>query len=109
MNVENGSSTDNLVTILYFSSSGNTDYIAKLIAEGIKSEGFSIQLISLDRLEKPILQSLREISEQSVAIGVGAPIYALNLSPNILKIIRLFPKSQKKTPFFLFDTKSAVS
>lgn len=92
------------ISILYFSSSRNTEYVAQIIAEGLKAHGFSVRLIPLEKF-----RSVSDLLDGASAIGIGAPVYALNLSPNILSILKSFPRNDTGLPFFLFDTKAFVS
>jgi len=87
------------IPIIYFSSSNNTKYIAQLIASGLKFVNFEPKLIPFNKLK------IHKLNFKEIEIfGVGAPIYSLNFTPNIIKWIETLPKTMKKTKFFLFDT-----
>ena len=91
------------IPIIYFSSSGNTKYIAKLIEKGLIFANFEPELVPFNSLKK------RKLNFEEIEVfGVGAPIYALAFTPNMLKWVKKLPEARKKTKFFLFDTNAGL-
>ncbi|MFX0039624.1 MAG: EFR1 family ferrodoxin [Promethearchaeota archaeon] len=91
------------IPIIYFSSSGNTKYVAKLIKNGLKIAKFESELIPFNSLKKNNLNF-----EEIEVIGIGAPIYAMSFTLNMLEWIKKLPKLNKKVKFFLFDTNAGL-
>jgi len=87
------------IPIVYFSSSGNTEYIAQLISEGLKFANFETELIPFNSLKEKIL----DFNTFNV-FGIGAPVYAMSLTPNIRDWVKRIPRVNRKIKFFLFDT-----
>ncbi len=59
-----------LVPLIFFSSSNNTAYIAKLISLGIEEKGFQTKLVPIGDLTA----GKHDLTNADV-IGIGAPIY----------------------------------
>ncbi|MFX0023095.1 MAG: EFR1 family ferrodoxin [Candidatus Hermodarchaeota archaeon] len=91
------------IPIVYFSSSGNTKYVAQLIKNGLKYVKFESELIPLKSLKVNKL-NLKEIE----VLGIGAPIYAMTFTLNMLEWIKKIPIAKKKVRFFLFDTNAGL-
>jgi ferredoxin/flavodoxin len=91
------------IPIIYFSSSGNTKYVAELIKNGLRFVGLESELITLNSLNKNKLQL-----EEFEVFGIGAPIYAMTFTLNILEWIKKLPTVNKKIRFFLFDTNAGL-
>ncbi len=87
------------IPIVYFSSSGNTEYIAQLISEGLKFANFETELIPFNSLEEKSLDF-----NTFKVFGIGAPVYAMSLTPNIRDWVKKIPRVNRKIKFFLFDT-----
>jgi Pyruvate/2-oxoacid:ferredoxin oxidoreductase delta subunit/flavodoxin len=85
-----------LIPIIFFSSSNNTAYAAKLIALGLEEKGFQTQLISAQEL-KTGKHNLTNVQ----VLGVGAPIYGGFAEP-IKDWAKHFDFSGKRV--FLFST-----
>ena len=79
------------IPIIYFSSSGNTKYIAKLIRNGLILAKLETELIPYNTIKKRNLNF-----EEIQVFGIGAPIYALAFTPNILEWVQNLPKVKKK-------------
>jgi ferredoxin/flavodoxin len=92
-----------IIPIVFFSSSGNTRYIAQLISNGLKFAKFDTELIPFNSLEKKEL-NFNEIN----VIGIGAPIYAMSFTLNIIDWVKKIPRTHKKIKFFLFDTNAGI-
>ncbi len=91
------------IPIIYFSASGNTKYIAKLIEMGLIFANLEPELIPINSLKKKKIDF-----EEIEVFGVGAPIYALAFAPNMLQWVKDLPKARKKLKFFLFDTNAGL-
>lgn len=87
------------IPIVYFSSSGNTEYIAQLISEGLKFANFETELIPFNSLKEKNLDFNR-----INVFGIGAPVYAMSFTPNIRDWVKKIPRVNRKIKFFLFDT-----
>ncbi|MFO8019840.1 MAG: EFR1 family ferrodoxin [Promethearchaeia archaeon] len=89
---------------IYFSSSGNTKYIAKLIQVGFKLADLQAELIRL----KDFKNSAENIENYEI-LGIGGPIYAMSYPPNIMNWIDSLPKSSNaQNYFFLFDSNAGL-
>lgn len=91
------------IPIIFFSSSGNTKYVAQLIKNGLILEGYEPHLIQWDSLSS----KLSEIHKYKV-FGLGGPIYALSYPPFIISWIKDLPKAKNSEKFFLFDTSAGL-
>ncbi|MFX0003397.1 MAG: EFR1 family ferrodoxin [Candidatus Hodarchaeota archaeon] len=91
------------IPIVYFSSSGNTKYVAQLIKNGLKIAKFETELIPFNSLKKDNLNF-----EEIEVLGIGAPVYAMSFTLNMLEWIKNLPKLSKKVKFFLFDTNAGL-
>lgn len=92
------------IPIIYFSSSGNTKYIANLIKNGLILANLESELIPYNSLKNKNLDF-----KKSEVIGIGAPIYAMAFTLNMLEWIKNLPQLRKKVRFFLFDTNAGLS
>ncbi len=91
------------IPIVYFSSSGNTEYITQLISEGLKFANFETELIPFNSLEEKSLDFNR-----INVFGIGAPVYAMSFTLNIRDWIKKIPRVNRKIKFFLFDTNAGL-
>ena len=91
------------IPIIYFSSSGNTKYIANLIKNGLILANFEPVLMEYNSLKKKNLDF-----EEIEVIGIGAPIYAMAFTLNMLEWVRNLPRLRNKVKFFLFDTNAGL-
>ncbi|MCW3984493.1 MAG: EFR1 family ferrodoxin [Candidatus Bathyarchaeota archaeon] len=85
-----------LIPIIFFSSSNNTAYVAKLIALGLGEKGFQTQLIPIQELKT----GKHNLTDAKV-LGVGAPIYGGFAEP-IKNWAKNFDFAGKRV--FLFST-----
>lgn len=91
------------IHIVYFSSSGNTEYVAQLIKNGLVFTKLEPELIPFNSIKKDNL-NLEEIE----ILGIGAPIYAMTFTLNMLEWIKKLPRVKRKVRFFLFDTNAGL-
>jgi len=91
------------IPIIYFSSSGNTKYVAELIKNGLILAKLEPELIKFNELKKLGL-NFNNIK----VFGIGAPIYAMAFTLNMLECIKNLPRLRKKVKFFLFDTNAGL-
>jgi ferredoxin/flavodoxin len=84
------------VPIVYFSSSNNTAYIARIIAKGLESQGIMPELVKVEDV-----RAGRYDLSQSAVLGVGAPIYGGFAEP-VMYWAKSFDFSGKRV--FLFST-----
>jgi len=91
------------IPIIYFSSSGNTKYVAQLIKNGLKIAKFEPYLIPLNSLKKNHLNF-----DEIEVLGIGAPIYAMTFTLNMFEWIVKLPIVKNKVKFFLFDTNAGL-
>lgn len=74
-----------IVLITYYSQSGNTEKLAKAVAEGARSiEEVEVRLLPIDQVKE---SDLLEAS----AIIVGSPVYNANVAPAVQKFINSWP------------------
>ena len=85
-----------IVPVVYFSSSNNTAYIARIIAKGMEGPGIEPQLVRVEDIGAGKV----DVSRAGV-IGVGAPIYGSFAEP-IMRWAKSFDFSGKRV--FLFST-----
>jgi NAD(P)H dehydrogenase (quinone) len=73
------------VLVVYHSESGNTEQLARAVAEGARSvDGIRVKLVeAADASEDDLLQA--------DAIIVGSPVYNANVSPEISRFIASWP------------------
>ncbi|MHA1357956.1 MAG: EFR1 family ferrodoxin [Candidatus Helarchaeota archaeon] len=90
--------------IIYFSSSGNTKYICQVVSRGLNAADVQTELISLKKSEKFL-----NLLENTECFGIGAPIYGMNFTPNLIEWMQTIPKSNKRQKFFLIDTNAGLS
>ena len=91
------------IPIIYFSSSGNTKYVAELIKNGLILAKFEPELIKFSELKKIDLNF-----DNIKVFGIGAPIYAMAFTLNMLEWIKNLPRLRKNVKFFLFDTNAGL-
>ncbi len=91
------------IHIVYFSSSGNTKYVAQLIKNGLVFNKLEPELIPFNSIKRDNL-NLEEIE----ILGIGAPIYAMTFTLNMLEWIKKLPRVKRKVRFFLFDTNAGL-
>jgi ferredoxin/flavodoxin len=91
------------IPIIYFSSSGNTKYVARLIKNGLKFGRLESELISFNSIKNQYLNF-----EEIEVFGIGAPIYAMTFTLNMREWIRNLPNARNKVKFFLFDTNAGL-
>ena len=91
------------IHIIYFSSSGNTKYVANLIKNGLILADFEPVLMEYNSVKNKNLDF-----EEIEVIGIGAPIYAMAFTLNMLEWIKNLPRLRKKVRFFLFDTNAGL-
>ena len=91
------------IPIIYFSSSGNTKYVAQLIENGLKFVKLEPELIQFNSIKKAPMNF-----EEVEVLGIGAPIYAMAFTLNILDWVKKLPIVKSKVRFFLFDTNAGL-
>jgi len=91
------------IPIIYFSASGNTKYIAQLIKNGLKFAKLEPELVPINSIKKKNY-NLNEIE----VFGIGAPVYVMAFTPNVIEWVQSLPIAIKKTRFFLFDTNAGM-
>ncbi len=91
------------IPIVYFSSSGNTKYVAEIIKNGLKIVKLVPELIPFISPKKDKLNF-----EEIEVLGIGAPIYAMTFTLNMLDWINKLPKVKNQVRFFLFDTNAGL-
>ncbi|MGV9171177.1 MAG: EFR1 family ferrodoxin [Promethearchaeia archaeon] len=91
------------IPLIYFSSSGNTKYIAELIQVGFQLADLSPELIMLKDFNK----SDDRIQTYKL-FGIGGPIYAMSYPPNIMNWLYSLPVSSNNQKYFLFDTNAGL-
>ena len=90
------------IPIIYFSSSGNTKYIANLIKNGLSLANLESELIPINSLKNKNLDF-----KKLEVIGIGAPIYAMAFTLNMLEWVRNLPRLRKKVRFCSLDSRKA--
>jgi len=91
------------IPIIYFSASGNTKYVAQLISAGLKYTNMDPELLPVKSSRASSL-NFKKIE----VFGIGAPIYAMAFTPNMVKFIEGMPISKNNAHFFLFDTNAGL-
>lgn len=91
------------IPIIYFSSSGNTKYVANLIKNGLILANFEPILMEYNSVKNKNLDF-----EEIEVIGIGAPIYAMAFTLNMLEWVKNLPRLRRKVKFFLFDTNAGL-
>ena len=91
------------IPIIYFSSSGNTKYVAQLIKNGLICANLEPELVPFNSLKRNNLNF-----EEIEVLGIGAPIYVMTFTLNMLEWIKKLPMVKKKVKFFLFDTNAGL-
>lgn len=91
------------ILLVYFSSSGNTKYIADLIQVGFKLANRESELIKL----KDFNNSDKRLKHLDL-FGIGGPIYAMSYPPNIMDWLHSLPMSKNKKKFFIFNTNAGL-
>ena len=79
------------IPIIYFSSSGNTKYVANLIKNGLILANFVPVLMEYNSIKNKNFNF-----EDFKAIGIGAPIYAMAFTLNMLEWVKNLPRLRKK-------------
>jgi len=91
------------IPIVYFSSSGNTKYVAQLIKNGFKSANVEAELIPINSTK---IQEFKP--EENEVFGVGAPVYAMSFPPNMVAWVEKLSSAKNNTKFFLFNTNAGL-
>ena len=79
------------ILIIYFSSSGNTKYVAQLIENGLKFVKLESELIKFNSIKRDTINF-----EKIEVLGIGAPIYAMSFTLNMLKWVKKLPIVKKR-------------
>lgn len=79
------------IPIIYFSSSGNTKYVAQLIENGLKFVKLELELIQFNSIKRDTINF-----EEVEVLGIGAPIYAMAFTLNMFKWVKKHPIVKKK-------------
>ncbi|WP_457558768.1 EFR1 family ferrodoxin [Candidatus Harpocratesius sp.] len=92
------------ILILYFSGTGNTEYISRYIQKYLLT--YSLSEFQVDRfsIESFYVESIQQYD----LIFLGFPIYALDAPKNVYEFIRKLP-NLKNRGIFLFATKGIVA
>lgn len=87
------------IPLVYFSASGNTEYICKIVNKGMKRQDISLKEIPVQSAKKDPLD-FEEIS----VLGVATPIYEFNFARVIRKWMKTIPVAESPKKVFFIDT-----
>lgn len=87
------------IKILYFSGTGNTELIAKKIAENLKPNNWNVELISIENKE-----AIESLDFSNSIVGFGFPVYKLTYPENFNPLIKMLNTKADNTPYFLFSS-----
>jgi flavodoxin/Pyruvate/2-oxoacid:ferredoxin oxidoreductase delta subunit len=92
-----------VISILHFSGTGNTYFVAKLIGNYLSNNGFDSKLYPIEKIK-----NVNELVDNSDIFGIGFPIYGSDM-PDIVKnmIEDLLPGKGKRV--FVFCTQMMYS
>lgn len=89
------------VSIVYFSGSGNTEYIAKKLKD--KLEKINLNVLSLD------INSETNLKEDTDLLIIGGPIYAGNVPEKLIRwVIKNVPETKKNTKAIVYSTSAGL-
>lgn len=81
------------VGIYYFSGTGNTEIVARLLGEEFKKKGCTVDIT---RIEDVLNNTVRQEMEKYALVGMGYPVHALNAPKIFFDFIEQLPFMQKK-------------
>jgi ferredoxin len=91
--------------VYYFSGTGNTEIIAKLVKEELVNQGFSVDLFRME----DILKRKSEITvDKYDLIGIGNPVYGSGSPWIVYDFIKAMPRGNRKE-VFIFMTAGGVA
>jgi len=85
--------------IFYFSGTGNTELIAEEIAKRLQAKSHSIELISIEELEK-----IKRASLENKIVGFGFPVYKLTYPDIFDRVLPEISNIAEKSKCFVFST-----
>lgn len=87
------------VIIFYFTGTGHTEIVAKMLKEALHNQGVHVDCHRIDRcLGEGILPDVAGYD----AVGIGYPVYAFNVPRTVEGFMRMLPRGGK--PVFVFKT-----
>ena len=89
------------VIIYYFSGTGNTEYVARLIDKELHDKGISVALLALDFIKDPII-------EPYDTIILGFPVHGYGVPVPVREFIKRIPNSHSKNAV-IFSTYGGYS
>jgi ferredoxin/flavodoxin len=89
------------VTIIYFSPSGNTEAVAKKMANVLEQNDSEVQLINISGskeifVDKDYIGFLKKYVKAHDLLFVGSPVYAHNIQYHMLELLRKLPVADGK-------------
>ncbi len=95
-----------IVSIFYFSGTGNTWWASERIAEELTKHGFRANAYSIEQVNE---KEAADLIENSTIIGLGFPIYGGDTPRIFHNFIRALPEQKVQKPVFGYVTQMAWS
>ena len=89
------------IQIIGFSGTGNTRYVTDALIRSLASQGVEAEY---HEMEKFMLLSKGERTQDAFLTGIAFPVHAFNAPPLVEKFIRQLPASQLPRKYFLIKT-----
>jgi ferredoxin len=92
------------IGIAVFSGTGNTTFIAQLIAKNLGESGASVDIYTIDArsLSEPCECHLQFIPAKYDIVGIGHPVLGFGATPLVLRFAKALPAGTNR--FFVFKT-----
>jgi len=87
------------IPLVYFSASGNTEYICKIVNKGMQRQNITLKEISVQSAKKDPLDF-----EKNSVLGIATPIYEFNFARVIRKWMKTIPVAESPKKVFFIDT-----
>lgn len=94
------------IGIFYFSGTGNTELVAKIMKERFLELGCSVDLV---RMEDTLKLGLHVDPDQYDLIGIGCQVIGFDVPKLARDFIRNLPKSEERKNVFIFRTAGGVA
>ena len=91
------------IPLVFFSASGNTEYICKIVNKGMKLQDIILKEIPVQTVKKDPL----DFDKISV-LGIATPIYEFNFSRVIRKWMKTIPVAESPKKVFFIDTSGGI-
>lgn len=87
------------IPLVFFSASGNTEYICKIVKKGMRRQDITLKEIPVQSVEKDPLDF-----EKISVLGIASPIYEFNFARVVRNWMKTIPIAENPKKVFFIDT-----